>query len=156
MSEETPVTTIADVASEGGRARAESLTPEERQEIARLAAEVRWQTPRASHEGELKIGDVTIQCAVLDDDPEHKHNTRVLTQRGVFVALGRHKNPTRGQSTIDDRPAFLSAKNLEPFIGEDLRRSWTPIKFRLTGRGGGYHGNIAFGYRATILPADCR
>ena len=148
--------TIADVASEGGKARAESLTAEERQEIARLAAETRWAIPRASHEGEIKIGEIVIPCAVLDDSQDSKHPTRVLTQRGVFVALGRHKNPTKGQASIDDRPAFLAAKNLEPFIDEDLRRSWTPIKFRLSGRSGGYQGNIAFGYRAEILPAVCK
>ena len=153
--EDRPVT-IADVASEGGKARAESLTAEERQEIARRAAEVRWAIPRASHEGEIKIGEIAIPCAVLDDSDDNKHPTRVLTQRGVFVALGRHKNPTKGQASIDDRPAFLAAKNLDPFIDEDLRRSWTPIKFRLSGRSGGYQGNIAFGYRAEILPAVCR
>jgi hypothetical protein len=148
-------TTIADVASEGGKARAESLTPEERTEIARKAADARWETPKALREGNLKIGDTIIPCAVLDDGDHSKQPTRVLTQRGVFVALGRHKNPTKGQSTIDDRPGFLSAKNLEPFISNELRRSWTPIKFRLTGRGGGFKGNIAFGYRAEILPRVC-
>src|SRR5688572_24506017 len=100
-------------------ARAESLTPEDRQEIARKAALARWDVPRASHQGELRIGNITIPCAVLDDGDDGKSNTRVLTQRGVFVALGRHKNPTKGQSTIDDRPAFLGAKNLEPFIDND-------------------------------------
>ena len=142
--------------SKGGRARAEALTPEEREEIARKAAQARWEVPQAIREGELRIGDVVISCAVLDDAQDCKSNTRVLTQRGVYVALGRHKNPTKGQSTIDDRPAFVAAKNLEPFINEELRRSWTPIKFRLKGRSGGYGGNVAFGYPAEILPAVCR
>jgi hypothetical protein len=101
---------------------------------------------RASHTGELKIFDITIPCAVLED------HTRLLTQRGVFVSLGRHKNPTRGQASMDDRPAFLAAKNLEPFIPEELREKWAPVPFKSQG---GYGGNVAFGYRAEILPMVC-
>jgi hypothetical protein len=82
---------------------------------------------------------------------------RVITQRGVNVALGRHKNPSKGQSlTIDEKPSFLAARNLEPFIPEDLRRSWNPVRFRLSEGSGGYQGNIAFGYRAEIIPLVCR
>jgi P63C domain len=101
---------------------------------------------RASHTGELKIFDITIPCAVLED------HTRLLTQRGVFVSLGRHKNPARGQASIDDRPAFLAAKNLEPYIPDELREKWAPVPFRSRG---GYGGNVAFGYRAEILPMVC-
>jgi len=102
------------------------------------------------HTGELEIGGVKIPCAVLED------GTRVITQRGMFVALGMTKNPTKGQSTsIDNRPGFLSANNLTPFISEDLIRSWTPVPFRLSKGSGGYKGNIAFGYQAKILPLVC-
>ena len=101
---------------------------------------------RASHTGELKIFDITIPCAVLED------HTRLLTQRGVFVSLGRHKNPAKGQASIDDRPAFLAAKNLEPFIPDELREKWAPVPFQSRG---GYGGNVAFGYRAEILPMVC-
>ena len=62
-----------------------------------------------------------IGCAVLED------GTRLFTQRGMFVAMGRHKNPSKGQASIDNRPAFVAANNLEPFITDKLRRSWTPI-----------------------------
>jgi len=34
-------------------------------------------------------------------------------------------------------------------------RSWTPVPFRLPKGAGGYRGNIAFGYRAQILPMAC-
>lgn len=101
---------------------------------------------RASHTGELKIFDIIIPCAVLED------GTRLLTQRGVFVSLGRHKSPTKGQASMEDRPAFLAAKNLEPFIPEELRKKWVPVPFKSQG---GYRGNIAFGYRAEILPMVC-
>jgi P63C domain-containing protein len=144
----------------GGPARAEAMTPEERSENARQAAEARWAKRIESAEvlktisaGLLEIGDIKIPCAVLED-PSDPSGTpiRVLTQRGFFVALGRHKNPTRGQASIDNQPAFLAAKNIQRFIHEDLRRSWTPIYFESKG---GYGGNVAFGYRAELLPQVC-
>jgi hypothetical protein len=144
----------------GGKARAERLSPEDRRAIAQNAAEARWKRAsdnagevrlqRATHTGELAIGSIHIPCAVLED------GTRVITQRGMFVALGMNKNPTKGQSSsIDNRPAFLSANNLTPFIPEDLNRSWVPMPFRLPKGSGGYKGNIAFGYQAKILPLVC-
>lgn len=143
----------------GGKARAELLSPDERSAIAQAAAEARWskvadetglaRLPRATHSGELKMGNVSIPCAVLED------GTRVITQRGMFVALGMNKNPSKGQTAIENRPKFLSANNLTPFITEELTRSWKPIPFRLSKGSGGYRGNIAFGYDAKILPLVC-
>jgi hypothetical protein len=149
-----------DFRSEGGKARAKRLTPEQRSEIATIAAESRWsrkadlegvnRLPKATHTGELNLGNASIPAAVLEN------GKRVLTQRGMFVALGRNKNPTTGQTnTIDSRPGFLSAANLNEFIPEELRRSWEPIPFRLPKGSGGYKGNIAFGYDAMILPMVC-
>jgi P63C domain len=143
----------------GGKARAQKLRPEERRAIAQAAAEARWQKAadatgetrlqKATHNGNLKIGNMEIPCAVLED------GTRVITQRGMFVALGMNKNPSKGQAAIDNRPGFLSANNLTPFIAEDLTRLWNPIPFRLPKGSGGYKGNIAFGYDAKILPMVC-
>lgn len=137
--------------AKGGFARAEALSAEERKEIAKAAAAARWDDtiPRATHYGELQIGEITIPCAVLQD------GTRLITQRGMFVALGRHKNPSKGQDAIDSRPAFLAANNLSPFISKELERSWSPIKFKLPKGSGGAKGNIAFGYDAKILPYVC-
>jgi hypothetical protein len=104
---------------------------------------------KATHPGELKIGNASIPVAVLED------GTRVITQRGMFVALGMHKNPSKGQTAIANRPGFLSANNLTPFIPEELTRSWTPIEIRLPKGSGGFKGNIAFGYKAEILPLAC-
>src|SRR5947199_6820514 len=77
-------------ASKGGRARAEALSPEARREIARRAAEARWSAdggesskiPRETHDGIIKLGNVEIQCSVLED------GTRVFSTRGVNRALG--------------------------------------------------------------------
>jgi hypothetical protein len=149
-------------ASKGGKARAAALTPEERQAIAREAITARWartkteqdtELPRTTHTGVLKIGDIAIQCAVLED------KRRVLTQRSFSVALGRSKNPHKGQNSISELPPFLALKNLEPFITNELRRSLNPIRFLSVKGGvtkeGTKGGNIAFGYPAELLPQVC-
>lgn len=109
----------------GGKARAEALTPEERSESARQAAEARWAErrdekgtpamPKATHEGILKIGNMDIPCAVLDT------GQRVLTQSGFMRALVRARQAKgRGYYDADDNmPAFLTAKNLKPFVSEE-------------------------------------
>ena len=75
-------------------ARAESLTPEERKQIARNAARMRWDgdLPEATHESTkpLKIGDMELECAVL------KNKTRVITQASFLRALGRSRSPKAG------------------------------------------------------------
>src|SRR5947207_5607581 len=76
--------------SKGGIARAEKLTPEERQEIARRAAEARWsgEIPKATHgspDHPVKIGDIEIPCYVLDDE------RRVVVQAEMISALGMVK-----------------------------------------------------------------
>ncbi len=74
--------------AKGGAARAKSLTPEQRSEIAKNAAKSRWDKSsqaqaQATHTGELHIGDLVLPCAVLPD------GSRVLSQRGVGRALGK-------------------------------------------------------------------
>ena len=78
-------------ASKGGAARAARLTPDERRDIAKHAAEARWgQSIRyAPYSGVLEIGDMSIACAVLED------GTRVLSQATVLRALGRNPEKSR-------------------------------------------------------------
>ena len=65
----------------GGHARAKALSPEQRKEIARKAAEARWgvDIPQATHEGEVRIGSAVISAAVL---PGGK---RVLSQSSFLL-----------------------------------------------------------------------
>ena len=115
-------TELAKVASQGGKARAASLSPQERSEIARTAVEARWakagksMIPKATNEGVLTIGDMEIPCAVLDD------KRRVLTQSGFMLALGRARQAKGRQYYKGDvnLPAFLTAQNLKPFISKEL------------------------------------
>jgi hypothetical protein len=130
----------------GGLARSELLSPERRTEIARKAALASWaDLPRALDEGDLKIGEAVIPCAVLDT------KQRVLTQSGVMKALGRARQ-AKGRSYYDgdvNLPAFITAKNLKPFIPNDLYVTSSQIEFRRQA------GGKAFGYPAELLPKVC-
>lgn len=137
--------------SKGGKSRAESLSPEQRKQIASEAAKARWdqesKLPRATHVGTLTIGDAEIACAVLED------GRRVLTQEGFLDAIGRARKAKGGQGAasgeVDKLPAFLAAKNLNQFISNELLQSTTPIIFR------GVTGGKGFGYAADLLPRVC-
>jgi hypothetical protein len=130
----------------GGRARSEILPPERRSEIARQAGLASWKDlPRATDEGFLKISDPPIPCAVLDT------KQRVLTQSGVMKALGRARQ-AKGRSYYDgdvNLPAFITAKNLKPYIPKDLYVTSSQIEFRRKA------GGKAFGYSAELLPKIC-
>lgn len=140
-------------AAKGGRARAKALTPEERREIARYAAEKRWgksasDVPKATHSGLLPIGE--IPCAVLDD------GTRVLSERGVTKALGgkrggAHWRRMRKSEDGAHLPVYLSANNLRPFIDMELAVALScPIVYRPVGGGA-----VAYGVKAELLPKIC-
>lgn len=137
------------IQSKGGKARAAKLSKQERQEIARGAASARWDKdkniPKATHEGILTIGDMEIPCANLDN------GMRVITQSGVMIALGRARQ-AKGRQYYDadvDMPAFLTAKNLKPFIPEALSKTSSQVEFRTM------RNKKAFGYSADLLPEVC-
>jgi hypothetical protein len=145
--------------SKGGTARSQKRAPEERSRIAKEAAERRWQkiepeegfsVQKAAVTGIVKIGDASLQCAVLEDE----RNTRVFTQSGFLTALGRFPTPkSAGSEVLAQLPAFLRAKNLEPFISNELVSSSKPIVFEAAW-GGGNKGR-SLGFPARILPEVC-
>jgi hypothetical protein len=133
--------------SEGGRARARTLSPERRREIAQKAAESRWDTsiPRAQYAGVIVIGESRIECAVLPDA------TRVLAQGTVLSALGRA--PSMGGRRNSDaarRAPFLSAANLAGYITPEVLDRLEPIRYKVEGQ-----RFISTGYRADALPLIC-
>src|SRR5207247_2484783 len=98
------------VAADGGRARAETLEPEKRQEIARQAAAARWgqarvpRLPRAvygSPDRPLRIGEIEIPCYVLED------GRRVLSKRGMQSGVGM--STSGGTSGAHRMVRFLEA-----------------------------------------------
>jgi hypothetical protein len=141
--------------AKGGIARAEALTADQRSNIARKAATERWnsQFPKATHTGSLKIGQIEIPCAVLQD------GRRVLWQQGFLRAIGRTGRAAEKavsddiESTSLQLPLFLRADNLKPFITQELKEASTPIVFRpiISSRGG-----KSIGYTADLLPLVCQ
>jgi P63C domain len=134
--------------SKGGKNRAQKLTPEERRDIASVAARARWaeasSLPRATHMGTLQIGDAEIPCAVLSD------GTRLLTQAGFLQALGRSSKPKgRSQQVTDGLPPFLATRSLKPLITDEIFDATVPVAF-ITPTGG-----KALGYKAELLPRVC-
>lgn len=137
----------------GAVARAKSLSPEERSAIARKAALSRHRKdmPKAIAEGVLRMGNLEMPCAVLDD----ADNTRVLTQNGFLRAIGRHPFASGGTgSAIDETAPFLRAKNLKEFISSELERSSIPLLYLPRNPTSGASG-IGYGYRARLLPDVC-
>lgn len=100
---------------------------------------------KATHEGELPLGDKVLSCAVLDD------GTRILTASAVFKAFDR---PRKGKSNegyrADQMPSFLNANNLQPFV-DDQFRGWTELIYYRD-----INGNIKSGYNARILRGICK
>jgi hypothetical protein len=133
--------------AKGGVARAQKLSAEQRSEIARKAAKGRWEGPmlKATHEGIIRLGGVEIACAVLSN------GQRVLTQSSFMKALGRSRQAKGRQYYNGDvnLPAFLTAKNLKPFISKELEVTSSQIEFKPL------RGNKAFGYSADLLPRVC-
>src|SRR5436853_7424648 len=81
--------TLGEGRARGGFARAQSLSADERRQIAKRAAEARWnpdgqyeEYPRVTHRGMLSIADMYIPCFVLED------GRRVISGRGMTAAIG--------------------------------------------------------------------
>lgn len=129
------------IQSQGGKARAAKLTPEQRSEIAKKASSARWSV-KALYEGEVQVSeDISIPCAVLED------GTRLLTQQGFLKAIGRARSAKGGQgSTVEGVIPFLAAKNLQPFVSDELRAAAVPVEFRTD------KGTKAYGFHAELLP----
>ena len=109
--------------AKGGIARAAKLSPERRKEIGERAAAVKKEMsklPTATHIGELKIGDLTLPCAVLPD------GSRVIAQGGIATAFGPVTGGYQLRKKAEEEhggvlPPFLIAASLKPFIDNDLR-----------------------------------
>lgn len=139
----------SEIGKRGGKARAKSLSPEQRSEIARKAAAARWgdkkkdDTPRVMCGGQtpLCFGDgVEAPCYVLDDE------RRVITTGGIQLAFG--------MSAAGGAPRliqYLARVDPDPSsVNEFAVRLKTPILFRIKNS-----GKPARGYEATLLSDIC-
>ena len=96
---------------------------------------------KALYQGPLPIEDVELDCAILDDDD----NTRVINMTSVFKAFDR---VPRSNNRLINIPAFMDAKNLQPYIDQELMGLIKPIEY-IDGK------TLKTGYNALILPALC-
>jgi hypothetical protein len=105
--------------------------------------------PRATHAGELKIGDITIPCAVLED------GRRVLTQRGLLEGLDLG---TGGGKSGERKMVTFAAKLAESGcdVAQLSASANNPIRFVLPRGGTTYaRGGSAFAYPAEVLAEIC-
>lgn len=140
--------------SKGGKARAAALSRSKRKEIAQRAAQARWHSElrQATHQGVLHIGDLELPCAVLED------GTRVLSERGASKAFGLGRGghlirtgAVEGGEGGERLPQFLAARNLRPFIDNELGMVLTrPIMYLPLGT-----GRPARGLDAQLIPKVC-
>lgn len=140
----------------GGEARAKALSPEERKDIASMAARSRWlrkthegPIPEATFSGIIEIGEARIPCAVLPD------GKRVLSDNGITNALlGSRSGASKrlrlaAQAEGAHLPLFLAPSILAPFIPDELANGpLKPIVYRIGER-------VVTGYDAELLPSVC-
>ncbi|MEW6552521.1 MAG: P63C domain-containing protein [Campylobacterota bacterium] len=106
---------------------------------------------KADYKGELKLGDILIPCAVLED------GTRVLNEANIiknFGSTGGKNYKLRKKNNQDNEigpiPLFVASKALEPFIDSTFDdMDLIPIEYSTDGE------NTLKGYNATILPKVC-
>ena len=131
--------------AKGGVARARSLSHQERADVARHAAVMRWKDdlPQAvcgTEDTPLHVADITLDAYVLED------GTRLLSQGGFLAALGRSRRPNTRNPGV---PPMLVGAALAPFLTPDIMEAAQPIVFRTP------NGVRAYGYRAELLPKVC-
>jgi len=97
------------------------------------------------NDGKLLLGETELSVAVLEDE------TRIISRNAIFRAFGRTKRGrARNEMRVPNMPSFLDAKNLQPFVGEDLRERLKQIDFA------DKNGQVDSGYNALILPLLCK
>lgn len=101
--------------------------------------------PKATHEGEINIGEIKIKCYNLDT------GERALSRIGFLKAIGRTGKAKGGRKYDEEfkTPVFLSAKNIKPFITSELLENSKPMPFI------DLSGKESIGYKAELLPSVC-
>ncbi len=93
-----------------------------------------------THRGDLVIGDKTISCAILSN------GQRIITQTALFDAFDR---PRKGEKRIDGLPSVIGAKNLLPYISEELKEKSAVVHYYSP------TGKITSGHNAELIPLIC-
>ncbi|WP_448853205.1 P63C domain-containing protein [Corynebacterium frankenforstense] len=119
--------------------------PDPRKVAGQKAADTRWgiHPERATHQGVLDIAGTSLDCYVLED------GRRIISQASIMATLGRSQSSGR-RTRNDNRPPFIEANNLGPYITPELKDNLTRIDYRI-----GDAATIRSGYNAEILPRIC-
>jgi hypothetical protein len=137
------------IQSMGGKARAESLTDEQKKEIARKGAAARWSDRpiQATHGGNFKKEfGVDVECYVLGD----AQKTAVISQSGMARSLGL----SSGGSKF---PRFLATKAIADLVGPELAQKFAqPLKFQWGSGGAEQPPTVIHGFDVTLLIDLCR
>jgi hypothetical protein len=97
-------------------------------------------THKATHSGQLIIGDIRIPCFVIDN------GARTVTTAGAVRALGMRPGGIAGQLGV-----FLSGNAISPFVSKELlSRGRSPIVATIP------TGAVAHLYDAMVIPEACK
>lgn len=143
------------IGSAGGKARAEKLSSKRRSEIARDAALARHASvppsqsspgslPRATHQGRIELGGLTLDCYVLED------GRRVFHKRGMAKALGLKSAGGNAFMKTISRKGIGS--NISPKLREKIEN---PITFKplVQDLGHGYEADVLADVAKAIVEA---
>ena len=98
---------------------------------------------KSTHEGILKLGNIELECHVLED------GTRILSSRGMLNAFdikSEQQNQSRVLTSLMAKIRLISLSDKE--LTNHLSK---PIKFIRKGKG----GKPTYGYSAELLPEIC-
>jgi hypothetical protein len=132
--------------SNGGLARAASLTKEQRSEIARKGALAKWDanTPTVLLGGKLILGGIEVDCYVTED------GERLIAGRGMQDVLKLVDDDVSSAQKAGSRMTrLLNNKKIKPLIYKDKTQDhFLPKKRR-------YNGRNINGYNAEMLVDIC-
>ena len=86
------------------------------------------------------LGKTSIACAVLSN------GRRIITQTALFDAFER---PRKGEKRLEGLPSIVGAKNLLPFVTDELREKAQPVHYYQQ------NGKVTSGYDAELIPLVC-
>lgn len=93
-----------------------------------------------THKGDLVLGKTSISCAVLSN------GKRIITQTALFDAFER---PRKGEKRLEGLPSIVGAKNLLPYVTDELKEKAQPVNYYLQ------NGKVTSGYDAELIPMVC-
>lgn len=146
MSKQADPNSDESIQSQGGKARAEILSPEKRKSIAAAAAAARWGTPKASHGGTIQIGPwANCQCFNVEIDGEVKRLISQDSFMNIVGIVGTGKVGAKRIAHLLDNP-YISPKKAVGLV-EAISN---PVRFIIENR------MVAFGYEGKLIVEYCK